>query len=148
MRLAVREVESHGSLYLVAVVASEDETRDIKYSRFRRWRQPRLSHLALHRFPTPLAASHLADLATPRVEHPPLFRLSACSACRDTRIEFVKDPVSAYLCFFLALPILSCVSVSLSVSPGAASDSRPTSPGVPGIPRNKAAVDVVHSSGR
>lgn len=68
------------------------ETRGIKYSRFYRWRQPRLSHLALHRFPIPAgAASHLADLATARVEHPPVFRLSPCSACRDTRIEFVKE---------------------------------------------------------
>lgn len=112
----------------------------------------------------PLAASHLADLATARVEHPPLFRLSACSAYRDTRIEFVKDAVSAYLyrsslssptCVFLSCSfdrssrcfLSSATSLSLSLSLLLVLSARfhPTSRW---NPRNKAAVDVVHSSRR
>jgi len=103
-------LEIHAALNITRRSSSR-ETRGIKYSRFYRWRQPRLSHLALHRFSALLLLefcrfSHLADLATAGERGTTLlvFRLSPCSACRDTRIEFVKEAVF-HLRGFLFSPV-------------------------------------------
>lgn len=121
------------------------ETRGIKYSRFRPMASatpvtPRVTQVSI-----PLAASHLADLATARVEHPPLFRLSACSACRDTRIEFVKDAV---LCLLMPSspfhPFFRSALRSLSPPPFP-SILAPSSSYPPCYPKNKAAVDAAYT---